>query len=408
MSSYIDVQQQLQELSRKKGFHLSLDQVKKAHKLLGSPSSTYRCVQIAGSSGKGSVSRYIYHLLQQKGCKVGLYTSPHVLSVRERFEINGQIISRDDFVRLYQQVSAIKECSLTFFETLTLMALIWFKDQGVDFAVLEVGLGGRLDATSVVDPEVAVITSIQLEHTSILGSTIEEIAIEKGGIIKPGSSVVIGASVPEKVISNICQQKNAAYCQVGFESDVKQELESIALKTCELLGFADLSKKDLDAFQLPFRMQIFSQWPSFFGSYNGNKPSLVILDGAHHADQLMNLSHQLDQVCPYENRFICFTLMEPKDLNRCLAAVSRIAPKAFYYQIEHMRSYSTQEVLQAASRHSFKEFNADKSLGAFYSAIQSESVVVLAGSYYLFRYFYPDQVQAQELNVNEQGFLERT
>lgn len=408
MSIYIDVQKQLQELSRRKGFHLSLNEVKQAHGLLGAPSCEYRCVQVAGSSGKGSTSRCIYHLLQKKGLKVGLYTSPHVLSVRERFEIDGQIISKDDFVSLYYEVSGLNEISLTFFETLTMMALIWFKREGVDFAILEVGLGGRLDATSVVESEVAVITSIHLEHTSILGNTKEEIAAEKGGIIKSGSSVVLGPSVPEKVISTICHKKNAIYFQIKSEDDIKQEFENIALKACELLGFKDISRADLDDFQLPYRMQIFNQWPLFFDKYNGENPSLVVLDGAHHADQLMNLAWQLDKVCPYENRYICFALMEPKDLNRCLEAIFKIAPRAFYYQIEHMRSYPIQKVLQAASLHSFKEFNSDSSLEKFYSSIQSNDVVIISGSYYLFRYFYPGQIQMQELNVNEQGFLERS
>jgi dihydrofolate synthase / folylpolyglutamate synthase len=180
---------------------LSLDNIRCVIEQAPFSAGGVRYVQVAGTNGKGSTSHYIAAILRQAGWRVGLFTSPHLQDVRERIRVNGRLISRRDFARLVSEVRSRSEklqaerriANLpTFFETLFLAALRHFADRRVDWAVLEVGLGGRLDATSTVVPEVGVITNIALDHMNILGKTLAAIAREKAGIARPGVPIVCG------------------------------------------------------------------------------------------------------------------------------------------------------------------------------------------------------------------------
>ncbi len=164
----------------------------------GHPHQKFRTVHVAGTNGKGSVSHITAAILQKAGYKVGLYTSPHLKDFRERIRINGQMIPESevvDFVERHQQ--KIKEIAPSFFEMATLMAFNWFAQNTVDVAVIEVGLGGRLDSTNIITPLVSVITNISFDHTAMLGNTLAAIAGEKAGIIKPGVPVVVGQTDAE-------------------------------------------------------------------------------------------------------------------------------------------------------------------------------------------------------------------
>lgn len=159
----------------------------------GHPWKKYRCIHVAGTNGKGSVSSMVAALLNANGFKVGLYTSPHLLDFRERIKLieNGEshLIPRSD---VWEFLEAFEKDSLSFFEISTGMAFWWFERQKVDYAVIEVGLGGRLDSTNIITPELSIITSIGLDHCTMLGDTTEKIAAEKAGIIKPGVKALIG------------------------------------------------------------------------------------------------------------------------------------------------------------------------------------------------------------------------
>lgn len=170
-----------------------LDRMNQLMELLGTPHQYYPCVHVAGTKGKGSTASLIASVLQASGYKVGLYTSPHLEDFRERIAINGEMISEQNVIDLADQMRPLTEKvpETTTFELTTAMAFLYFAQQEIDVAVLEVGLGGRLDATNVITPVVSVITSISYDHTSVLGNTLTEIAAEKGGIIKPGRPVVI-------------------------------------------------------------------------------------------------------------------------------------------------------------------------------------------------------------------------
>ena len=212
-NGYLDSLQRL-------GIKLELDRVSRFLDGLGRPAERFRALLVTGTNGKGSVSTYLSSALSHMGFRTGLYTSPHLVRVEERIKIDGAQIPEETLTSL---VGFLKEKvdeaiskgvlpqPLTFFELLTVAAFLWFKEEKVDWAVLEIGLGGRLDATNVVNPEASVITTVALDHTQILGKTVAQIAREKAGIVKPGKPVIIGKLPPSarRVIEETCQERNA-------------------------------------------------------------------------------------------------------------------------------------------------------------------------------------------------------
>ncbi|MDI6734852.1 MAG: folylpolyglutamate synthase/dihydrofolate synthase family protein [bacterium] len=207
------------------GIQLGLERITRLLELLGNPHQDLRCIHVAGTNGKGSTTTFIGEILKKAGFKVGVYTSPHFVSFTERITINGLPIPEAEVAKIISErilpVIKILPSHPTYFEIATAVAFLYFAQEKVDFAVLEVGLGGRLDATNVIIPLVSVITSIGLEHQDVLGETIEEIAFEKAGIIKQGVSVVTSASQPEvlKVIKKMAKHQGAKLYQVG--QDIK-------------------------------------------------------------------------------------------------------------------------------------------------------------------------------------------
>lgn len=170
-----------------------LDTARCLDEAFGSPHRRYKTIHIAGTNGKGSTAHTLAAIMQSAGYKVGLYTSPHLVDFRERIRVNGEMISKEgvlDFVRRYMALNPA--CSPSFFELTTIMAFDWFATAGVDIAIIEAGLGGRLDTTNIITPILSVITNISFDHTAQLGNTLESIAMEKAGIIKAGIPVVVG------------------------------------------------------------------------------------------------------------------------------------------------------------------------------------------------------------------------
>jgi dihydrofolate synthase/folylpolyglutamate synthase len=197
----------------------NLDRVRQLLSLLEDPHLGLQSVHIAGTKGKGSTAAMIESMLRAAGYRTGLYTSPHLHTFRERIRVDGDMIPEADVIRLVQDMRPLLEKvdGITTFEVMTGLAFAWFTEQAVEWAVLEVGLGGRLDATNVVTPAVAVITSISRDHTGILGDTHAQIAAEKAGIIKPGVPVVSAPQSEEAlaVIEATCRRQNAPLTLVG-------------------------------------------------------------------------------------------------------------------------------------------------------------------------------------------------
>ena len=179
---------------------------------LGHPEQKYPCVHVAGTNGKGSTSHMVASVLQEAGYRVGLYTSPHLKDFRERIKVNGELIPEEEVIRFIEENKTfLEQHSLSFFELTVGMAFDHFLREQVDIAVIEVGLGGRLDSTNIIRPMVSVITNIGLDHTQFLGDTLGEIAFEKGGIIKREVPVVIGEYNEETfpVFKRLAMERNA-------------------------------------------------------------------------------------------------------------------------------------------------------------------------------------------------------
>ena len=191
-------------------FRSGLGRMQRAVDLLGNPEQVYPIIHVTGTNGKGSTIAFMRELFVSHGKKVGTFTSPHIVSIHDRICINGQPISDADFIRLADQVKTMEQRllethdHLSFFELLTVIALLYFKEQGVDLVLLEVGIGGLLDTTNVVTGEIAVITSIGLDHQETLGNSLEEIAEQKAGIFKQGRAAVIANLAPEAQL--VCQK----------------------------------------------------------------------------------------------------------------------------------------------------------------------------------------------------------
>lgn len=202
----------------KAAYKANLDNTHRLDEATGKPHLSFRSIHIAGTNGKGSVSHMLASVLQEAGLKTGLYTSPHLLDFRERIRINGQAIPEEEvtgFVERYQEI--IREITPSFFEMTVAMAFDYFSRQVVDVAVIETGMGGRLDSTNILSPVLSIITNISLDHTEFLGSDLPSIAREKGGIIKEGIPLVLGRSEEtyEQVLLDMARDRNAPVTRAG-------------------------------------------------------------------------------------------------------------------------------------------------------------------------------------------------
>lgn len=244
------------------GIKLGLDNVSEFLRRIGNPHLSFESVHVTGTNGKGSVCVFVSEILGRQSMKVGLYTSPHLVDFRERIMINGVEISEHDVLRIGEQLKKVMEQmaaedpekQLTFFEFTTGMAFKYFEEMGVDIVVAEVGMGGRLDATNVITPVVSAITRIGLEHTKYLGTTIQDIAREKAGIIKPNARVVTCERKKDalSVIATTCMRKNAILKAIGkdFDTDhVHQSTEGTSFNYSGRRNLKDLRIRLLGAYQ---------------------------------------------------------------------------------------------------------------------------------------------------------------
>lgn len=314
-------------------------------KSLGNPQKKFKVITVAGSNGKGSTSNFIAGILAASGLKAGCYTSPHLDSFEERIRINGKNISRPDFALSFSRVHPrAKRLGCTFFEVLTAVAFDYYARKGIDVAVLEVGLGGRLDATNVADAQVAVITSISLDHTHILGDTVAKIAWEKAGIIKRKSIVVMGEKSPQALaaVRKVARKRKARLVMswkkvrvsptsLGTDhSDVairmggerlwctinapgRYQLQNAACAVCAAVEFmgrfdANSIRAGLENASMPGRLETVSRNP------------LVIMDCAHNPDAFSKLLKSLE-IFGRRKFVLVYGAMRDKDVSGILSQV---------------------------------------------------------------------------------------
>src|SRR5579862_3788185 len=233
-SEYADVLAALYRLEAAKGMDFKLERVALALKNLGNPQRDFAAIHVAGTNGKGSVAAMLQAMFDAGGYRAGLYTSPHLLRFTERVRIGNQEITQDAVVGLAREIHAaatLRGIELTFFEFVTVMAFLHFARERIDLAVIEVGLGGRLDATNVIDPAVTVITTIGLDHQEFLGDTLASIAAEKAGIVKPQRPLVVGRLGPEaaRIVMQAAATENAPAVWLGRDFAV-QGNETVAFE----------------------------------------------------------------------------------------------------------------------------------------------------------------------------------
>ncbi|OYX26381.1 MAG: tetrahydrofolate synthase [Flavobacteriales bacterium 32-35-8] len=322
----------------KSAFRKDLSNTLKLAEYLDHPERHFKSVHIAGTNGKGSTSHMLASILQEAGYKVGLYTSPHLKDFRERIKINGRVVSKQFVIGFIKHNKSFFETnSLSFFEMTVGMAFDYFSKQRVDIAIVEVGLGGRLDSTNIINPEVSVITNIGFDHMQFLGNTLEDIASEKGGIIKPNVPVVIGETQLETkpVFLNLASKNNSPITFADMEikevleSDLKGIYQEKNIKTVlqsiikiQERGFkisqTDIKKGLLNVVNntgLMGRWQILQQNPK------------VICDTAHNKEGLNYVMKQLlDET--YNSLHMVFGVVNDKDVSSILPLLPK---KATYY-----------------------------------------------------------------------------
>lgn len=308
----------------------------------GNPHQGLRCIHVAGTNGKGSTSHSLASVLQRAGYKVGLYTSPHITDFRERIRINGEMIAEADvvdFVDRFQQMGL--DCSPSFFELTTIMAFEYFKRQQVDLAVIEVGLGGRLDTTNIIKPELCVITNVSLDHTALLGNTLEAIAGEKAGIIKDGVPVVVGETTPEtrQVYSNVATSKRApiifaedhpmqiAECDLQGEWQ-KKNVNTVlhALQELRSRGIADISEQAIADGMA--HVQLYTGLRGRWMQISDNPT--VICDSGHNIGAWQYIGPRLQEISKKQCLRVVIGFADDKDV----ASILQLVPRdAIYYLV---------------------------------------------------------------------------
>ncbi len=337
---------------------------------LNNPQDSLKTIHIAGTNGKGSTSSMIASILQQAGYKVGLYTSPHLKDFRERIKINGQEITESfvvDFIACNKPF--FEENSLSFFEMTVGMCFEYFKQEAVDVAVIEVGMGGRLDATNIINPLLSVITNIGKDHTAFLGDTLEAIAGEKAGIIKRGVPVVIGEYNESTQPVFIAKAKEMSadiyfaqdtYKENTLVSDLKGDYQKSNIRTVrqaiELLrnSFVISEKAEVEGLlHVVENTKLLGRWQVL-----GENPK-VVTDTAHNSHGLTIVMNQLKHE-KYQNLHIVFGVVNDKDLDSILPLLPKEA-KYFFARPNNLRGLDAEILATKAS-----EFGL---IGEFFSSI---------------------------------------
>ena len=406
----------------------NLDRVAALLRAVGHPERQFRSLHIAGTKGKGSTAAMAEAILREHGLRTGLFTSPHLVELRERIQIDRQLVSEDLMRRMIGRVATAveAECSdqePTFFEMMTAIAFLCFTESDVDVAVVETGLGGRLDSTNVLEPVATVITSVSIDHTFQLGDDLATIAAEKAGIIKPAAPLVLAPqeAEAERVILDFAATRNAPVIQIG--KDVRFDWQktflenqpagrmtirtpgasydslvlplggrvqavnaacAVAAAEVVLAGATDTRKvrEGLAGLRWPGRMQALSPAAAPWAA-----DVTVILDGAHNADSLRLLCESVGDYYPDQPVAYIFAAASDKDIPGMMKVLSEARAEVVFTRTDNPRAAEPRELavaLTAAGRHALG--SAQSWLDALPVACTSlgdRGVIVICGSLYL-------------------------
>ncbi len=367
---------------RHHGIKLGLENTLRLLSILDNPERRFRSVHIAGTNGKGSTAAMIASLLREAGVRTGLFTSPHLVSFTERIQVDGRRIDEGDVVRLtgYIRDRLVRDLCPTFFEFVTVMAFLYFMEEGVQWAVVETGMGGRFDATNTIAPSVTVITSVGMDHREFLGETLPEIAYEKAGIIKKGVPLVLAPQRGEAlaVILDVAEKRNAPVYRYGedFTAEIKEltregvrfdyrrpptELKdlfvpltgshqavngAVAVKAVELVAALDPSVQNFPSFLRRGLQRTSGPGRCELSSFRGTP---VLLDGAHNPDAARALAETIRRVHPSGTGLILvFGAMADKDTRGMLSALLPLAREVVFTAPSHGRAEDPERLLRMA------------------------------------------------------------
>ena len=386
---------------------------------LGNPQHKFKSIHIAGTNGKGSTSHMLAATFQTAGLKTGLYTSPHLKDFRERIKINGEMVEQDFVIDFTQRIQPlIEEIEPSFFEITVAMAFEYFARQKVDIAVIEVGLGGRLDSTNVITPALSIITNIGRDHMNILGETVEKIAFEKAGIIKDGVPVIIGESLPEtkSVFEKIAAERKAPIVFASgkrwvAEWKTNNHLLEVFIAKNELAQEHQIYNLDLTGiYQLKNVLTVIeaveqlhaSGWPvthehlqmalphvkkltGLYGRWQVlQQHPTVIADVGHNEDGIRQIVQQLE-VTTFNHLHIVLGFVKDKEVSNVLALLPKTA--TYYFTKAQIERAMPEDTLKALAEncglkgHTFNEVN--QALKQAISNAQKDDLVLICGSVFL-------------------------
>ena len=302
----------------------NLNNIEKLCEIVGNPHKSIKTIHVAGTNGKGSVCNIIYNIYKKNGYKVGLFTSPHLFDFRERIIINDVWISKDYIIKFYEKnYQLFKGVNPSFFEWTTALAFSYFKESGSDINIIETGLGGRLDSTNIINPEISIITNIGFDHQNILGNTLEEIAKEKAGIIKDNTPTLLGPNIePKSIFEDVSKKKNSKLFMVenNFNSN-ENSLPEYQLKNWETAKKAvqiinsdiKINDKISNYLTIKGRWQIIEKTPK------------IILDIGHNKECITEVKKQLLNE-KYKKLHLIIGFSNDKNIGEIL----EVLPKADY------------------------------------------------------------------------------
>lgn len=366
-------------------FNLSLKNMKILLKKIDNPEKSLKVIHVAGTNGKGSVCAMLSSILKEAGYKVGMYTSPHLKDFRERFLINNKKISQDDIVRYFKQIKPFIS-SQTFFEVITAMAFLYFKDKKIDFLICEVGLGGRLDATNVVNPIISVITNIGLEHQEYLGETIEKIAFEKAGIIKNKIPVVTGTKgAALKVIKKVAKKNNSKIYSDGkpikislkLNGEFQLENASIAVETIKILN----QYNNLDIKKTIIKKGLLNTtWHGRLEFISKN----ILVDCAHNLDAVKALKKELLKIKKkYKKLYLIIGLLKDKDYKNIVKELEPLAHRIILVKPKISRALNPRILAENIKKYYLIIEDTKKALEYAKKITKDNDLILVTGSIYV-------------------------
>ncbi|WP_251860970.1 folylpolyglutamate synthase/dihydrofolate synthase family protein [Clostridium sp. Marseille-Q2269] len=404
------------------GSNLGLERTEKLLELLGNPHKTLKCIHIAGTNGKGSTTAMIVEVLKESGYTVGMYTSPYIEEFEERIQINGNNICKDDLSHIITKVSSVVEQvenmgyeNPTEFEIITVAMFYYFCVKKVDFAVIEVGLGGKLDSTNVLNPILSIITSISYDHMKILGDTLGKIAYEKAGIIKNAPVIMYPQNKEaEKIIEEVCKEKKCNLIKVENnitnlkidDIEKNREYQSFKLQTRE--NFYDICLSLLGEHQIKncatvilaleelIRLGVNIEkshiivalkkvkWPARLEIISKNP--LTVIDGAHNIGGIESLKNNVDKYFTYNKLILILGILKDKQVEDMIKILTPLAHRVLTVTPHNDRGESSEELMHIVDKYNknceyFKSYKECYDKAKYYS--ENGDMILISGSLYM-------------------------